>query len=65
MSEHYYLTIALILLIMSTALFLLFRRERAKVKKFELEMTNLSGVPFEKVPEPTLQDEECVSYYRG
>jgi hypothetical protein len=57
MSEHYYLTIALILLIISTALFLLFRRERAKVKKFELEMTNLSGVPFEKVPEPTLQDE--------
>ena len=57
MSEHYYLTIAALLFIVSTALFLLFRRERAKVKKIELEMTNLSGVPFEKVPEPTALDE--------
>lgn len=59
MTEHYYLILALILLILSTALFLMFRRERAKVQKFELEMTNLSGVPFEKVPEPTPQDEEA------
>ena len=59
MTEHYYLLLALMLLILSTALFLMFRRERAKVQKFELEMTNLSGVPFEKVPEPTPQDEEA------
>jgi hypothetical protein len=61
MTEHYYLILALILLILSTALFLMFRRERAKVRKFELELTNLSGVPFEKVPEPTPQDEEAYS----
>jgi hypothetical protein len=59
MTEHYYLILALILLIMSTALFLMFRRERAKVRKFELEMTDLSGVPFEKVPEPTPRDDEA------
>ena len=59
MTEHYYPAIALLLLILSAALYLLLRRERAKVKKFELEMTNLSGVPFEKVAEPTLRDEEA------
>jgi len=59
MSEQYYLIISLVLGSVSAALYLLFRRERAKVKKFEIEMNSISGVPFEKVPEPTQRDEEA------
>jgi len=60
MIEHYYLLLlALILLMFSAALFVLFRRERAKVRRFELEMNDLSGVPFEKVPEPTPCDDQA------
>ena len=59
MSEHYYIIIIALVLAISCLLLVLVRRERARMRKFEQEMMNLNKVPFEKIEEPTPEDEEA------
>ncbi len=57
--QSYYFAILLSLLVIFVVLFVLARRQRFKMKEIQQEVTSLSGVPFQKVDEPTPMDEQA------